>query len=223
MKRAFPLLLAVFLFSACATQTSVISRGYDWADFKSVCVMASPGTPAVLNGIDSIFDKYLISNGLSVIERERINAVLAEQKMSLEGLLKGGQRIDPGVLGADAIMVVQVLFFKPDKKETESMLLTDETRTPFLARSTERLPNGRLVQRTRREERVTYRTRHRNEVVGEYSQISVTARLIDIKNGAVVWVDSDDGRGDTPLQAVENAAATMMGDFARDLRKAGGR
>jgi hypothetical protein len=37
--------------------------------------------------------------------------------MTLSGFIKGKEKIDPGVLGVDVIMIVQILYLNPNKKE----------------------------------------------------------------------------------------------------------
>jgi curli biogenesis system outer membrane secretion channel CsgG len=217
--KSFLPLIVLFSFS-CASTRSVINENYNWHSLKHIGVIPSSKNPRSMEGIDSIFDKYLIKNGFSVIERDRLESILSEQKKTLEGLMTGKDRLDPGILGVDAIMVVQVLFFNPNKKDMANFLITDRTETPNFQKVIEKGPNGKPVQKIKENGvKVSYKNKFQNQVISEYSQISITARLLDVNNGEVIWASSEDGRGETPLKAVEEAASSMISSFHKDYQK----
>jgi hypothetical protein len=55
-----------FSFS-CASVNSVIDKNYDWKNLKRIAVLPFSQNPKNMEGIDSIFAKYLIKNGFSVV------------------------------------------------------------------------------------------------------------------------------------------------------------
>jgi|GEM_PF-5237935 len=209
----------VFSFS-CASTQSVIDKSYNWKNLKRIAVLPSYKNPKSMEGIDSIFAKYLIKNEFSVVEREKIESVLAEQKMTLAGFIKGEEKIDPGVLGVDSVMIVQILYFNPNKKETGYFLKTNRTEEPNLQKTTVKTSDGKTIQKIEEKGvKVKYNNKWEKEVIGEYSEVSITARLIDVKTGEIIWVSSENGNDKTTLEAVENVAESIISSFHKDFKK----
>jgi len=208
-----------FSFS-CASVNSVIDKNYGWKNLKRIAVLPFSQNSKNMEGIDSIFAKYLIKNGFSVVEREKIESILAEQKMTLSGFIKGKEKIDPGVLGVDAIMIVQILYLNPNKKEEGYFLKTNRIEEPNFQKTTVKTSDGKTIQKIEEKGvKVKYDNKWEKKVIGEYSEVSITLRLIDVKTGEIIWVASDNETDKTILNAVEKTADSLISSFYKDFKK----
>jgi curli biogenesis system outer membrane secretion channel CsgG len=217
------LFLAAILtgFCACAGGDSVIKKDYNWAAFKRVGVIPSKNNPRALAGVEDIFAKHLMRAGLSVIEREKIEYLLSEQKLSMDGIFAGAPdgRKPGDILGVDAILIVQVMAFNPNKKNIASFDKTDKTEEPVFRKEKEKNPDGTYTERLKQVgTKVTYRDKNVPELLGYSAQVSVTARLVDAWTGELLWVGSRNGEGSSVLSAVENSAGYLSSEFASDMK-----
>jgi curli biogenesis system outer membrane secretion channel CsgG len=216
--------LAVLLAGLCACSggDSVIKKDYNWAAFKRVGVIPSKNNPRALAGAEDIFSKHLMGAGFSVIERERIEYMLTEQKLSLEGVFSGAPdgRKPGDILGVDAVLIVQIMAFNPNKKNIANFDNSTRTEDPVFRKVREKNPDGTITERVKQVgTKVYYKDKNVPELLGYTAQVSVTARLVDAWTGELLWVGSREGEGPSVLSAVEDSAGYLSTELAKDIKK----
>jgi curli biogenesis system outer membrane secretion channel CsgG len=207
---------------ACSGGDSVIKKDYNWAAFKRVGVIPAKTNPRALAGVEDIFAKHLMAAGLSVIERQKIEYLLNEQKMTLDGVFAGAPdgRKPGDILGVDAVLIVQIMAFNPNKKNIATFDNSSKTEEPVFRKVREKNPDGTFTERLKQVgTKVSYRDKNVPELLGYSAQVSVTARLVDAWTGELLWVGSRDGEGPSVLSAVEDSAGYLSSELAKDIRK----
>jgi len=222
MRRALVLAAALALLCGCAGGDSVIKKDYDWAAFKRVGVIPARENPRALAGVEDVFSKYLMRAGFSVVERSKIEYLLSEQKLSLEGVFAGAPdgRKPGDILGVDAVLIVQVMAFNPSRKNIGVVDETTRTETPVFRRVEEKNPDGTRTERVKRVgTNVSYHDKSVPQVLGYSAQVSVTARLVDAWTGELLWVGTREGEGPSALSAVDDSAGYLSSELASDIKK----
>lgn len=166
MKKLFLLVLFVVIFSSCSSERFAIKNGYDFSKVKRVAVMGFSSSDSTSNSGDVVSDEFvleLLNRGYEVVERSKINTVLTEQKMSLNGEVDS-QNIKKigGLLGVDAIITGSVITYKADRNTTVIYNSTKDknSSTDMKVKITE-------------------------------AEVGLNARMIDISSGEVIWSGSD--------------------------------
>ena len=222
MKKQIFLVVLLAGLCACSGGDSVIKKDYNWAAFKRVGVIPSKINPRALAGVEDIFAKHLMGAGFSVVEREKIEYLLAEQKMTLDGIFSGAPdgRKPGDILGVDAVLIVQIMAFNPNKKNIASFDSTTKTEEPVFRKVKEKNPDGTFTERLKQVgTKVSYKEKSVPQLLGYSAQVAVTARLVDAWTGELLWVGSRDGEGPSVLSAVENSAGYLSSEFASDIHK----
>ena len=216
--------LAVILsgLCACAGGDSVIKKDYNWAAFKRVGIIPSKNNPRALAGVEDIFAKPLMRAGLSVVERSKIEYLLSEQKMTLDGVFAGapdGRK--PGeILGVDAVLVVQIMAYNAQKKNMAVFDESNRTEEPVYRKETVTQKDGTVTESVKQVgTKVSYKNKNTPELLGYSAQVSVTARLVDAWNGELLWVGSREAEGPSALAALEDSAGYLSGELISDIRK----
>jgi hypothetical protein len=217
-------LLAIVLagFCGCSGGDSIIKKDYKWASVRRIGVIPSKNNPKALAGVEDIFARYLMRGGFSVVERSKIEYLLSDQKMTLDGVFTAApDGKAPGeILGVDAVLIVQIMAFNPSKKNYIVVGRTDRTETPVYRKETTKKPDGTVSESLKQVgARVSYRDKSVSQLSGYSAQVSVTARLVDAWSGEIIWVGSREGDGSSVLSAVENSAGYLSGRLASDIQK----
>jgi len=106
------LALVVVCVAGCATGQSYVNPNYDFSKLESVAVVDIEGalrSKAAKDQIATYFEMELLKRGYRVVERNRVEAILAEQDFQAsdvtrpEGAVKAGR-----ILNVGALMVVNI-------------------------------------------------------------------------------------------------------------------
>lgn len=218
------LLLGIFLAGLCACSggDSVIKKDYNWASFKRVGVIPSKTNPRALAGVEDIFAKHLMRAGFSVVERSKIEYLLSEQKMTLDGIFTAapdGRK--PGeILGVDAVLVVQIMAYNGQKKNIAVFDETNRTEEPVYRKQTVKQKDGTVTESLKQMgTKVSYRNKNTPQLLGYSAQVSVTARLVDAWSGEILWVGSREAEGPSALAALDTAVGGLSSQLISDIRK----
>lgn len=221
LKRLLPVILLAGL-CACTGGDSVIKRDYNWAAFKRVGVIPSKTNPRALAGVEDIFARHLMLAGFSVVERSKIEYLLSEQKMTLDGVFAAapdGRK--PGeILGVDAVLVVQIMAYNPQKKNIAVFDDSNRTEEPVYRKETLKHKDGTVTESVKQVgSKVSYRNKNTSQLLGYSAQVSVTARLVDAWSGEILWVGSREAEGPSALSALESSAGDLSSRLTSDIRK----
>ena len=172
----------VLALAACAERprTAVNPRA-DFSTIKRVAVVAFQGPSGELAA--DYLTQSLMSRGANVVERRQLAAVLAERKMTENGLLDTGTIKKVGkILGVDALFLGTVA----KSQEAQSYMVTDTAQpgqqNRRRGRSTVTPVGGRTVSPGQPVLGVPGA-----QVVTTEASVSVLARMVDARTGSVLW------------------------------------
>ncbi|MEQ1918300.1 MAG: CsgG/HfaB family protein [Elusimicrobiota bacterium] len=196
--RKIPFVLMIVLaLGACATATVAIKSDFDFKQVKRVAVIGfsdysnRPGSGEALSGA---FEQGLIVAGYDLVERAQVDRVMHEQKLSA-GDLKNVKRLGQK-LGVDALLFGRITDFRDPRETLTSAEIVDSFQDPIYVRKTKTIKNPDGTAGTTEETVVQgYRTRRvvRREprTVTAYGRLGVSARLVFVPTGDVLWSGSD--------------------------------
>ena len=197
MNRKRLALLSLFALSACATATVAMKSNFDFKQVKRVAVVGfsdysnRPGSGETLSGA---FEQGLITAGYDLVERAQVDKVLREQKLSA-GDLKAVKRIGQ-TLGVDALLFGRITDYRDAREILTDAEIIDTFQDPIYVRKTKTIknPDGTAGQ-TEVSEITGYRTkrvvRREPRTVTTYGRLGVSARLVFVPTGDVLWSGSD--------------------------------
>lgn len=199
MRRAAAALL--LLASACAGPEVAVDRSYDFKRVKRVGVVAFEG-PSGAAAAD-LLTHELLASGASVAERGRLEAVFSERRLKAGGSLGAADVRRAGkALGVDAIFLGSVTQLAP----AQSFLVMEPRKGVMVTDSARPIGGGSLT-------RTPALGAPGASVLTSSAQVGLTARLVDVNSGAVVWSAHQSYEGfDT-----DSAMAAVARSFARSL------
>lgn len=196
MKRPALCVLASLL-AACVGPDVAVDRAYDFSRVKRVGVVAFDGAggPAAAD----LLAHELLAAGASVAERSRLESVLAEQRMAKGGLLSPADiRRAAKALNVDALFMGTVTQYSP----AQSYLVLSSSGAVF-SQGVAPLGGGRVTQSPALGAPGA-------SVLTSSAQVGLTARLVDVHTGAVVWSAHQSYEGfdaDSAMSAVARSFA----------------
>lgn len=240
MSRDRASLLLAFVFSmtlfisGCATNPVVVKDNYDYSSVKKITVLALSDYPSQSNSgeiMSGLLAKYLMKYGFDVVEREDLEKVIGEQKLSLSGLIGSGQIKEIGkISGIDAIVMGEVSLFVPERKEVVlTREVTSETRLePKDKNEAQKKEKGTLIALSGpvTEDVVTVTKKTEREVpvtVLINAEVGMTCKMVSVETGDVIWVASDTYEGVNTQVASEYMISYMVKNLAKELTKRKGR
>jgi hypothetical protein len=209
-------MLGVALAAGCLAPTA-LNKQYDLARIRRIGIVHFESASHVPSGAEDLFAKYLLENGYSVIERNKLEMMLREQKLGLAGLFSPKSVKEVGkFLGVDALILGQLTTY--DVGSRQMVLKKDHTtfQEPVLNMQPQKQADGSTVFMP-----YAVGTRVREEV-REFPQlftidarVGLVVKLVDVETGEIIWVGSAASSGATPMEAVESAVSYLT----RKLRK----
>lgn len=107
VKRYLLLPFAAMLLASCASQTLVIKQNYDFTRIKRVAVLSFRDqtlTQSTGSMVSQLFMKYLLKAGYNVVERDELDSLLREKKLSDANLLDPATYKELKLSGIDALV-----------------------------------------------------------------------------------------------------------------------
>ncbi|MFH1619558.1 MAG: CsgG/HfaB family protein [bacterium] len=210
---------ALLLCGCAGGGTSVIKKDYDWSRIKRIGVLRFDSRFNNPKGVEDMFAKNLLKRGFSVIERSRLEQIIAEQKLGTQGLLSTESVKDLGkILGVDALMMGQVVSFIPESKDVAYVQTRIREEEPVFDKVTEKRTDGALVETLRQVgTKVSFSDSASPHVYTIYAEASLVAKLVDAETGEILWVGSYTNEGVNSLVALEGACDYLVSKFASDL------
>ncbi|OIN96191.1 hypothetical protein AUJ66_07075 [Candidatus Desantisbacteria bacterium CG1_02_38_46] len=181
----FYILIVVFLcfIAGCAPRMAV-KPGYDFSKIKRIAVLNFDGERG--SAVADIFILELMKKGFDVMERKKLESILKEQDLGVSGRVEPSTAKAIGrIFGVDAILTGSVIQYLPAQKRTVLFSLGD---TVVI------IPGLYVVERG--DNYIIYLTD---------AEIGISARMIDVETGSIVWVASESYRGfstDSTFQGV---------------------
>jgi curli biogenesis system outer membrane secretion channel CsgG len=222
LSRCVPLLAAAL--AACATPAVVLVSGdYAAAHVQRVALVGFDDFSGAAGSgeiASSAFEKYLLLPGYSLVERRRIQAVMKEHGLDMSGAVDPAQVQSYGKLaGVDALVLGTLTDFTSASEQTVMMDVPQEQVDPVYTQvgggRRRDGGGGRVVQTgvvTTETDAVVPETEYTPASVG------LSARLVDVATGEVLWSVSASADGDTTGAAVEAASSSAMHAVAARLK-----
>ncbi|MFA6582903.1 MAG: CsgG/HfaB family protein [Elusimicrobiaceae bacterium] len=225
MKKLF--LLSLLAFTSGCMPATVVSPGYDLKKINRIGILRFDSGSSGIKGAENIFAKYLISNGFTVVDRSRIDKVVEEQQISVQGYLSPSTAKRLGrILGVDALFIGEVFSYTPEKKDVSMVETEHTTEEPVYTSETTRQPDGSFSESIRRSgTKVTHEKRSDPQVYMIYAQVGITCKLVDAETAQIIWVGTYTDEGINAMTAVEASGAYLISQLRRDWDrsvKAGG-
>ncbi len=220
MRNCLPV-AAAFVLGACATATVAIKADFDFAKVKRVAVVGFAdygghgGSGDIVAGA---FEQGLLTAGYSVLERAQVDKVLQEKKLSATDP-KDAKRIGK-LLGVDALLFGRITDFREPRETLTDHEVVDTFQDPIYVRRTKTVQNA---DGTSGQSEVTeiqgYRTRRviRREprTVTQYGRLGVSARLVSVGGGEVLWSGSDV----SSVYSFEESARSLADSILKAVKK----
>lgn len=191
----------IALAAACAGPEVAIDRSYDFKRVRRVGVVAFDGPSG--GAAADLLTHELLASGASVSERGRLEEVLAERRLKAGGALSAADVRRAGkALGVDALFLGSVTSLAP----AQNYLVMEPRKGAVAVEAAAPLGGGRLTRTP------AFGTPGAS-VLTSSAQVGLTARLVDVHSGAVVWSAHQSYEGfDT-----DSAMAAVARSFARSL------
>lgn len=214
-------LLAALLLAACGTASVAVKSGFDFAKVRRVAVVGfsdyprQAGSGEILSGA---FEQELLAAGYSLVERAQVDALLREKRLSAEDP-KAAKKIGQ-LLGVDALLFGRITDFREAREHLTDAEVVDTYQDPIVVRKTKTTVNSDGTQNKTETTDITgYRTRRvvRREprTVTQYGRLGVSARLVYVSTGEVLWSGSDAAS----VYSFEESARSVAGSILKAVKK----
>ena len=217
--KAFMVLLAAAVLSGCATPNTVISKSYNFDKLKHIGITKFDN-PQKIAGIEDLFAQQLIKKGFTVVEREKLDSVIKELKLSASGLFDEKNTKELGrILGVDALLIGEVTYYSPKQTNTYTQENDAVFAVPVYKRDNSRNPDGSYSVRLRQVGTRDRVERHRIPVtVTTNPQVGMVAKIVDTETAEVIWVGSMVEEGENVMDAEENCAHFLIKSMWKDIK-----
>jgi len=195
------LAVAVLLASGCAGPQVTFNKRYEFSKLKRVAVSRFEGAGG--SAAADFLSHSLLGSGADVVERSRLEAVLDEQRLSSGGALDPSTARRVGrILGVDAIFIGSVTQYAPP----QSYLIYSGSNSIIVQGATA------VGSATTFSNQPAFGAPGTN-ILTSSAQVALTARLVDVETGSVVWSAHQSYEGFD----LDSAMSSIAESFARSL------
>ena len=214
------LILLGFCLAGCTPKT-VLSQTYDFNQMNRIGIMAFSNTRRSLKGVENLFAKYLLESGFKVVERARLESILAEHNISVSGYLSPQTTREIGkILGVDVLLIGEISSYTPARTELALTATRRHEETPVYRQEVVRQPDGSYAGYVRN---VGTQVSHSTEVhPTEYTingRVALIAKMVDVETAEIVWIGSADASSSSALDAADDIARKLVKSFNKELAK----
>jgi len=210
------------LLTSCANRHSVLNTSYDLNRVERIGIVKFDTRIWGIQGTEDMFAKYLMQSGFRIIERAKIDNVLREHQISAQGYLSPETTKMVGkILGVDALMMGNVISYKPSSTKTVQETKKTSRVEPVYETKTHTTPSGNTKTSTEKVgELVVFDTTTTPVVHRIYAEVGVTAKLVDVETAEIIWIGDYTGSGTDISDAVDTAAYYLTRRLMKDWKKA---
>ncbi|MFA5139352.1 MAG: CsgG/HfaB family protein [Elusimicrobiota bacterium] len=189
------------LASGCMGPEVTFNKRYEFSRLRRVAVSRFDGPSG--EAASDFLTHALLGSGADVVERSRLESLLAEQRLSGRGALDPTtvKRIGK-ILGVDGIFIGNVTKYTP----AQSYLV-------YTGSSTVVAPPVTSMGEASRFSRTTASGAPGTDILTSSAQVGLTARLVDVETGSVVWSAHQSYEGfdtDSAMSAISTAFARTL-------------
>jgi curli biogenesis system outer membrane secretion channel CsgG len=198
----FALLSGLLLLGACSGPRVSFNKTYAFSSLKRVAVtrFEGPGGSAAADHLAHA----LLSSGADVVERSRLEALVREHRLSVSGATDARSVAEIGrLLGVDALFFGSVTQFEPPRSYvvytgTAAVIVGGAQELGRTRSFVEGRPIGNGAAR----------------ILTSAARVGLTARLVDVDTGSVVWSAHQSYEGFD----IDSAIAAISDTFAQTLQ-----
>lgn len=221
MRKLLSVLSVVLALGACGTATVAIKSDFEFAKVKRVAVVGfsdHAGRQGSGEALSGAFEQGLIAAGYDLVERSQVDRVLREKKLSA-GDAKAAKELGRR-LGVDALLMGRITDFREPRERLVRADVVDTHQDPVYVRKTKRVQqaDGTFAS-TEVTELQGYRTtrvvRREPRAVTTYGRLGVTARLVFVPTGEILWSGSDS----TSVYTFEEGARAVADSILKAVKK----
>lgn len=195
-------LAAVVLCAGCSGPEVAFNPRYEFSKLRRVAVAAFDGQGG--SAAADYLSHALLAGGADVVERSRLEAVLNEQNLRARGVLdpETARRVGR-ILGVDAVFLGSVTEYAPQ----QSYLIVTDSSANYISAGAS--PVGSATRFTNTPAFGSPGT----SIITSSAQVGLTARLVDVESGSVVWSAHQSYEGFD----LDSAMSAVTVSFARTL------
>jgi len=214
--------LAAAALAACSTANVAINRRFDYSRVKRVAVIGFRDYPGRYGSGDVVvgaFEQSLLNAGYDVVERQQVDKVLAEQRLARGAVdARAAARLGKS-LGVDALLFGQITDLAEARSQVTKVDVVDDRSDPIYVRKTRRVqqPDGSWtdVSETVIEGyKTTHIVRREPRTYTINGRLGVSARLVGVQTGEVIWSGSDS----TDTVTFEDGARGLSDDILKAVK-----
>lgn len=209
--------------AACATANVAVNKSFDLSRVKRVAVISFSDYPRHGGSGDIVtgaFEQSLLNAGYDVVERDQVSRVLAEQRFS--GTLDAKTAKTVGSrLGVDALLFGRITDLAEPRSQLTKVDVVDDRTDPVYMQKTHRVQNpdgswSDVHQQVITGYRTTHIVRQEPRTYTVSGRLGVSARLVFVGDGRVVWSGSDS----TEAVAFEDSARALSDAILKAVKAA---
>lgn len=219
--RRYLFIAAALALGACATATVAIKSDFDFSRVKRVAVVGfsdysnQPGSGESLSGA---FEQELLAAGYNLVERSQVDKLMREKKLSA-GDAKAAKELGR-LLGVDALLLGRITDYREPREVLRRANVVDTHQDPIYVRKTRRVQNsdgtfGSVEETVISGYRTTRVVRSEPRTVTTYGRLGVSARLVFVPTGEVLWSGSDAAS----VYTFEESARAVAGSILKAAKK----
>ena len=204
--RLRPLLLsalaAAVLCGGCSGPEVAFNSRYEFSKLRRVAVASFEGSGGAAAA--DYLSHALLASGADVVERSRLEAVLNEQNLRARGVLdpETVRRVGK-ILGVDAVFLGSVTEYAPQ----QSYLIVTDSSANYIVAGAAPVGSGTRFTNT------PAFGAPGTSILTSSAQVGLTARLVDVESGSVVWSAHQSYEGFD----LDSAMSAVTVSFARTL------
>lgn len=203
----------------------VVSPRYDQVQVQRVALIGFVDYPGIEGSgevTSSIFEKYLLSSGYTLVERRQVSEILKEQSLQVSGVLEQPTMRQIGrLLGVNALVIGSINDFNDPREQTVLVDMPIGHSSPIYGEVETTHKVGDTTVKTKRKIITGYDFYNSSRIVPQVQQIpahvGLSLRLVHVETGEVLWSASASAKGDFLSEATEKASAQIMEAVSSEL------
>ncbi len=196
----------------------VVSPRYDPDQVQRVALIGFIDYPGIEGSGEvtaSIFEKYLLSGGYTLVERRQVSEILKEQALQVSGVFEQSVLRQIGrLLGVNALVIGSINDFNDLREQTVLVDMPLEHSSPVYGEVETTHTYGDTTVKTKQKIITGYDFSSSSRIVPQVQQIpahvAISIRLVHVETGEVLWSASSSAEGNFLSEATEKASAQIM-------------
>lgn len=222
---AFSLLMMCIGCTAASTAFVVVSPEYYKNQIKRVALIGFEDYPGLTGSGENsatIFEKYLLQGGYSLVERRQINELMKERMLQSNGTYDQAtiQKIGK-ILGVHALVFGSLNDYNTPREQTVFVDIPQQQSSPIYGQIETREKKGDTSVKTTQNIITGYNYSWTSQTVAQLEKIpahvGISVRMVSVETGEVIWSASSSGEGTYVNKAMEDASAQLMSAVAKKL------